>query len=408
MNAVVASSSPAGSSLRSAGERTRLAALLALLTLAVRLVLGQLITGTEDVGLSWQMAGNVAAGESPYVGALAAWPPVWPFLAALAYRAESFLPISAHLAIKLWPIAADVAIALILFSWAAIGSTTRRAFRFALLWALNPISIYITAVHGNFDSLPSLALLLAVLFARWEGRGSLRSAVWLSAGIATKTWPLFALPAFLSLRRFRASVWYAVVAIVPSAAMLFLLWLREPGAIVENVFRYRSIEGWWGTTGLAALLSLQARSLSSVLFYGAMALTAALFLSHRDPSRSVTALLLGFLAFAHGFGGQYLVWPVAVGLLVAPRVTMAYSVVAALTLMAEGLGRPWTGELGQQLVAVPTRLFLDAYGGDRDQAITTLVRLPVWLFALVWWGTMVLERSRELVVALRQRLLTAS
>ena len=371
-----------------------------LLTLVARLVPGFLITGTEDVGLSWRMAESVAGGGNPYVDTLAAWPPLWPSLGALAFRVASFLSIPSHLAIKLWPIAADAAIALTLFSWKRTSETARQAFRFALLWALNPVSIYITAVHGNFDSLPVLALLLAVLFARSEGRATTASAWWLAAGVALKTWPLFALPAFLDRRRIAASGRFAAIAIVPSVLMLFLLWLRTPDAIVEKVIRYRGASGWWGTTGVAALTGKELGAIAPLLFYGLMAVTALLFLSDRDPARTAAALLVGFLAFAHGFGAQYLVWPVAVGLLVAPRITMVYSAIAAATLIVEGVMRPWTGELGQHLVAVPTRLFLSAYGEARDQELTTLGRIPVWTFTVGWWIWMVALRLRTLV---RQR-----
>jgi hypothetical protein len=371
--------------------------LVLLLTLGCRLVPGLLVTGTEDVGLSWQMAASVAGGENPYVDTLAAWPPLWPSLGALAFRAASLLSIPWHLAIKLWPIAADVAIALTLFSWKRRSDPADRAFRFALLWALNPVSIYVTAIHGNFDSLPALALLLAVLFARFEGKATTASAWWLAAGVALKTWPLFALPAFVDRRRIVPSGRYAAIALLPSVLMLFLLWMRTPEAILENVIRYRGASGWWGTTGIAAVTGFDIGAIAPLLFYGMMAATALLFLGDRDPARTATALLVGFLAFAHGFGAQYLVWPVAIGLLVAPRITMVYSALAATTLIVEGVMRPWTGELGQHLVALPTRLFLSAYGGARDQELTTLARIPVWTFTLGWWIWMVMLRLHSLL-----------
>ena len=375
-------------------EDRRLWWVVLVLTLGTRLVPGLLITGTEDVGLSWRMAESVAGGRKPYVDTLAAWPPLWPSLGALAFRAASLLSIPSHLAIKLWPIAADVAIALTLFSWKRASDTSPRAFRFALLCALNPVSIYITAVHGNFDALPVLALLLAVLFARSEGKATSASAWWLAAGVALKTWPLFALPAFLDRRRIVASGRFAAIVIVPSVLMLFLLWLRTPEAIVEKVIRYRGASGWWGTTGVAALTGIELGVIAPLLFYGTMAATALLFLGDRDPARTATALMVGFLATAHGFGAQYLVWPVAVGLLVAPRLSMVDSVLAAATLIGEGVMRPWTGELGQHLVAVPTRLFLSAYGEARDQELTTLARIPIWTFTVGWWIWMVALRLR--------------
>ncbi|HSN68673.1 MAG TPA: hypothetical protein VLV48_05475 [Thermoanaerobaculia bacterium] len=376
---------------------------LALIAALARLIPGALVTGTEDVGLSWEMAQSVVEGGNPYVDALAAWPPLWPALAALAVRFAALLSLPSHLAIKLWPIAADVAIALTLFSWKRISEPPRAAFRFALLWALNPVSIYITAIHGNFDSLPALALLMALLFARAEGRATRGAAWWLALGAALKTWPLFALPAILDRRRVGASLRCAAIAIVPSAALIFLLWLRTPEVIVEKVLRYRGAAGWWGTTGLASLLGIDAGWAPSALFYGAMAATALLFLSDRDPASTALALLVAFLAFAHGFGAQYLLWPVAVGLLASRRVTIAYSAIAAVTLVIEGTMRPWTGELGQHLTAVPTHLFHTAYGGARDREITTLVRMPVWLFVAGWWGALALDRVRTLLRASRIR-----
>ena len=59
------------------------------------------------------------------------------------------------------PSTADVIITFVLYAKARDFGLP--PFRTALLYALNPVSIYVSAIHGNFDAIPAFCTMMAVL-----------------------------------------------------------------------------------------------------------------------------------------------------------------------------------------------------------------------------------------------------
>lgn len=63
------------------------------------------------------------------------------------------------------------------------------------LWFFNPISIYVVGLMGQFDGIPTLLLLLALI---WAGKNAVTSSLFLGLGAALKSFPLLFLP-FLAI-----------------------------------------------------------------------------------------------------------------------------------------------------------------------------------------------------------------
>lgn len=92
-----------------------------------------------------------------------------------------------------------------------------------LAWALNPLAVMTSVMHGQFGSLP-LALLMA---GAWylEYSPSPRAELWaglcLAAAIAFKTWPLAYLPLFMGAFASRRGSWrFAAWALLPPVLLL--------------------------------------------------------------------------------------------------------------------------------------------------------------------------------------------
>jgi hypothetical protein len=348
------------------------------LGLVLRIVPAVLIRGTDDVS-SWQSWGwYLAQGRNPYQSPyLIAWPPLWPIWAGLSYVTADVTGIPFHAIGKLLPIAADLVLIAVLFE--AAGEAA------AFAYALNPVSIYTTAIHGNFDALPALCLTVAVVAAsRMEER---RAGWWLGIGAAIKTWPLLLLPAVIApLRSLRTRVRAAAIAIGVFAGAL-LVALPAGRSAVAGILSYRSAAGWWGISSISWLCGgCIPPAILSAIFYGAMAAVALLLLVKQTPAAEGTLLLLLTLfVTTPGFGLQYLVWLVPVALLADRRRALWYSALAAVLIAWEVLVRPYTGHIGETVRMLPHADYARSYGRGLDHRYTVLGRLPLWGFVCWWW-----------------------
>ena len=370
---------------------------LLLVTLAARLIPALLIYGSDDVQ-GWDTIGRtLLAGGNPYHTKYpVVWPSVWVLITALAHVISDGTPLPFHFAIKLFPIAADLAIVFALHAFAdRFGA---RGFRTAMLYALNPISIYTTAIHGQFESLPALCLTMAAIVSAHpagdvHGR---RTGFWLGMGAAIKTWPLLVLPAFLAPRQ---KLWRRAT-IVLLALAIFFTFLAGPSLFVgfqpvRDAITYRGLGGWWGLSAMV-LSSWTSDSLAlRILFDGSM-IGASIILAARRPPPHVAALflLLTFYVTTPGFGAQYLLWIVPLALLSDTPNAIVYSVLAGIMLAIESLLRPYTGHLGEMFRVLPHPGFSRAYGGAVDRRWTLVERFPLWLFFIYWWGTTALRVVR--------------
>jgi hypothetical protein len=257
------------------------------------------------------------------------YPPPWAAVEAgaewLARHGVGSFPVN----VKLPVVASDLLLIVLLAAAARAGRASALA---PWLYAVHPVSLLVGSVHGQFDSIPLLFLLVAVEAQARERRDV--SALALSAAIATKAFPILALP-FLASSGRRAS-WpsvarYAFLALAPGAALLLPFAVADPGALRRELVAYGGIAdfGWTGVlrgaTWLAegALPRSEARFwpvaslLSRALFLGAWAALVLAVKAGRlrlDPLRGALATLLAFASVYGLQSAQYLLWVVPLGL----------------------------------------------------------------------------------------------
>ena len=367
---------------------------LVTLCLVVRVTLAYLVYGSDDV-TSWYYAMDaMLRHQNPYRLGLLNWPPLWPLLIYVSGLTAMAYHVPLPFTVKLAPILADTAITAALYAWFRRENAPLSAARRALWYALNPVAIYTSALHGQFDALPTLFALLAVLSAARAGadRGWVRTAGWLGLGGLAKTWPLILTPAFLpELRSWRRRVAFAAVAAAPAVISVGLLYLADPDPIARNVLAYRGYTGWWGVTSFLAATpaSVQPPIIAalSLLFYAALAATYLRIWRSPDVAKRALLVLLTFFVFSPGFGMQYLVWIVPIALIADYRNAVRYSLLAAAVIAVTTLLRPYTGEFGLFYASPSARhaAFNAAYGKERDQLLTCALELPLWAFCCWWW-----------------------
>jgi hypothetical protein len=371
-----------------------------LLALALRLVA---VLATDRVVADVERYERVArhlldVSWNPYeTKRLFPYPPPWAAAEAgaewLARRGVGSFAVN----VKVPVLAADLFLVALLAAAARAGRASPLA---PWLYAVHPVSLLVGAAHGQFDAVPLLFLLLAVE-ALARGRRD-ASALALSAAIATKSFPVLALP-FLALdtgASWRSAARYAALALAPGALALLPFAVADAGALRRELFAYGGIAdfGWTGVLrgleGLAtgALPRSEARSwpvaaAASKAFF--LAAWAGLVLAVRsgrlrlDAARASQAAMLAFLALYGLQSAQYLLWAVPLGLLRPGRAAAVYAAAATTGLVGfylflapgvlvdsplEGGAAAWAG-----------RLWL--FG-----AVATLAACACWLVALLRAG----------------------
>lgn len=323
-----------------------------------------------------------------------------------------FLPL-----VKAPSILADAATAAILLRAASRrGRSALAAGRVALLFALNPISITITSLHGQFDALPlcfaagAWALLDAdragiagdetaelaggcsrssasdCLPAQHRSTAPLWAGLLVGLGIAEKSWPALLLPALLLLpRTWRARAVFVAATLLPIAACLALyaaLMRVSPWHPLFVALSYRAYTGAWGVSLLLEKLALiwpRALPLArlfdrhgGLLDLGITAL-AGVVLVRRDAALACLALLLVAFAAASGWGYHWLVWPLPFAALAAERPARLYTLLGALQYL-------WIyfffGGVAWGFARFTDSLSILRY--------TWLLSLPLWLFVVAW------------------------
>lgn len=333
---------------------------LGVLGLGVRCFLALISIGSNDM-VTWR---EFALGiTSTSVGTLYDehqyfnHPPLMGFFASAAHVVSEWSQIRFDYLFKAPMILADAVTALLLYRcWRREGEQ-RAALAFAL-FCWNPVSILITAYHGNTDSLcAGLALLAAVLM---DSRRVALAGLALAAAINVKLIPiLLILPIWSCVRTRREALVFGAVlslGVIPFVPYLVGHW---PG-FYKHVLAYRSSPMTWGFTFVMYKLSYLhvfigkafrsiARFWTTYGFYAVLALPAALAVVQRlrrpwSAVQLAAFTMLGFLAIAPGWGVQYLVYPVALVFAVSLRHALAYVVVNGLLAFAI-YALLWTGDV---------------------------------------------------------------
>lgn len=227
--------------------------------------------------------------------------------------------------VRLAPIVADVAISLLIYHRLRRAGCASAAHA-GLAYALSPISVLVSAYHGQFDAIPVLFILLALESLRvapWV------AGAWLGLGILDKSWPVLALPSLLAgaeswPKRIRLSIAALGFPLV-GVAVYVVGFGADLTDLLQRTLSYNSGVGVWGYTYLVRLLSI-VRPDTTFLFdslvrWGRFVTLAALGLvwfirARREPPQAgILTLLLAFIALSHGFAIQYLIWLVPFALL---------------------------------------------------------------------------------------------
>jgi hypothetical protein len=388
-----------------------------LLALAVRLIA---VVATDrvvaDVARYERVAQHLLdVSWNPYeTKRLYPYPPPWAGAEAaaewLSRRGVGRFPVN----VKVPVLAADLLLVAVLAAAAGAGRASPLA---PWLYAVHPVSLLVGGVHGQFDAIPLAFLLLAIELLRRGRRDA--SALALAAAIATKSFPVLALPflAFGSRGKWRSAARYAALALGPGALLLLPFAIADLGALRRELFAYGGIAdfGWTGVLRGAEWLATGALPRSEARFWpAASALSKALFLVawaglvvavetgrlRLGVERAILATLLAFSALFGLQSAQYLLWAVPFGLLWAGRPADSSPPGETRLLGIPGIAvlhaaAATTGLVGFYLFLAPGTLFLAPLTGESallagrlwlGGASATLGASFLWLVAVLREG----------------------
>lgn len=301
--------------------------------------------------------------------------------------------------VRLAPIGADVGIALLLFVSLRRSGSPKAAFCGGLSYALNPIPVFVSAYHGQFDAIPALFTLLALY---WLDKSPLAAGGWLGLGILDKSWPMLAFPSLLigtqGWRR-RLLLLGATLAVSLAGVGVYVnVFSADPMVVLGRALGYNWGVGIWGYTYFFRMFSVLRPDSAAPFYwlvrYGRYLALAALGLvwlvraRKEPPGAGILTILVAFFATTHAFSIQYLMWVVPFAILNQEyrwltRYTLgafAYMFLAYTTLILE--------MHITQLLPWP----------QADWFIIMPAGLPAWLVMVGWAGRRLLgERIRALV-----------
>lgn len=214
----------------------------------------------------------------------------------------------------------------------------------AILFLANPVSVFVTGFHAQFDGIAIAFLILALWL---EGRSRAQpaaSAAALAGSLLSKHVTAFHPIVFLR-RHGGEGRRLGLPLVLLSYGVFFASFLpywNVRGAVLEKVIGYRSLAEDYGTSMLRRMPGIPHWAPSALFF--AAAILAALRLRRLEPVRASLLLFLVLLIFAPGIAEYYFVWPIALGSLFGGAGYAVFTLVVSAFFLGspDGLGLPLT------------------------------------------------------------------
>lgn len=183
-------------------------------------------------------------------------------------------------------------------------------------YAINPVTILITTLHGQFDVIPTFFILLTIYLL--HKKHELRGILSFSLAVLTKTWPiLFFIPI---ARKFKNKKLLILIFLFPILFTVIYVWLFNSSftEIGKTIVNYHGIWGIWGISSLFGKWRLRWRLLFTALFLISFLIFSKL-IKEKKLINSIFKLLIFFYIFTTSFSIQYLVWFIPFLFLIKPK-----------------------------------------------------------------------------------------
>jgi len=327
--------------------------ILLLVTIVLRTSLIFTTQGTIDV-LNYARVANIVLSLGPFslykdTQGIYPYPPMWVWFEVAAHLVSLTKIVSFPVAVRLPAILAEAGIVHLIWCQHA-NHGPKNAALWCLAYVLNPVSIIVTSLHGQFDAIPVYLMLLSAYTLSRKRRLWL-SAIVLGLAICFKPFPVLILPIFVSmLPSSKLRIVFSALSLAPVALLLSPFLLHSPGAVMKELFGYQGV----GLLGILVPIRIgytllassklpveyteQIISLSRWLFLATYTVLTLSLWNRPMPiyNAMVIVFSLFYLVFA-GISPQYLLWIVPLlwfANISHPRLLWGYLAAATLALLA--------------------------------------------------------------------------
>jgi len=235
-----------------------------------------------------------------------------------------------NLFIKLPIIFADLSIPLFIYiNRNSLNIPDTKARYILILWLLNPYTILISSVWGQYDSIPTLLMILSLIYL---AKGFIfRSAIFMALGFLFKFFTILILPiiliALLNSKKIKVALKFTIIVSLISLIQLLVYYVTVPQLIID-IIHYRAGISAWGEyyQGLTYLTLLWRCGLTKILqpspfllLYSAILITILIIIKFRrtdllDITKPSNVLMLAYLSLIPFFlsynmiNQQYFMW----------------------------------------------------------------------------------------------------
>lgn len=193
---------------------------------------------------------------------------------------------------------------------------SKKNLKLTYIYAINPITILTTTLHGQFDVIPVFFLLLSVYFL--NNKSNLKSVLLFSVSVLTKTWPiLFIVPI---LRKIKNKKMILLTMFFPILFILIyiLLFRSSLTDVFKTLIYYQGLWGIWGIWSWFGKTEVFWQKASTFLFLVSF-FGYSWFNESKNIIKNIYGLLIFFFVFTTNFSIQYFTWIVPFLILIKPK-----------------------------------------------------------------------------------------
>lgn len=193
---------------------------------------------------------------------------------------------------------------------------SKKNLKTAFLYAINPVTILITTLHGQFDVIPIFFILLTIDLL--QQKKELASILSFSFAIMTKTWPLLFVVILYKRLKNKKFVVLSLVFPLISIIIYSLLFRTSVFSIVKTVVYYQGLWGIWGGWKLLGKLGVSGQKLSTLIFLICF-FSYSWFNKEKNLLKNILEVLFFFFVFTTNFSIQYFAWIIPFLILIKPK-----------------------------------------------------------------------------------------
>src|SRR4030043_479756 len=240
-----------------------------------------------DVSTMHKIANILSEGKNPYINAdFYVYPPLGVILQYASLKIAYILKIGFHQVLRIWPSLADLFIGGLIYKFLIKKKIKPlKASLWTVFFVLNPISIMISTLHGQLDSIPTLLILLSISFLKNS------------------------YPTIIS-----KLVSYSGVYDFGYAAILRSLW-------------YQHNASYW------LPFDIQFAQISKITFLIGYLFVVLALIKSKDLIKTSLTIFLLFYAFYFGVSAQYFIWALPFAIIERDKITVPFTLFCTIALI---------------------------------------------------------------------------